>query len=69
MPASDVSAWAKAPTKPSYTPDEIGAASTTSVQNLTNEVALKAPMHAYSTTDLVAGTSPLAAGKLYFVYE
>lgn len=28
-----------------------------------------APAYSYGTTDLVAGTSPLAAGTLYFVYE
>lgn len=29
----------------------------------------KAPQYTYSTTDLTAGTSALATGKLYFVYE
>lgn len=28
-----------------------------------------APAYSYGTTDLVAGSSPLAAGTLYFVYE
>lgn len=34
MPASDVSAWAKAPNKPSYTPGEVGAYSKTETDNL-----------------------------------
>lgn len=29
----------------------------------------KAPMYAYGTEDLTAGSSPLETGKLYFVYE
>ena len=29
----------------------------------------KAPMYDYGTEDLVAGTTPLESGKLYFVYE
>jgi len=29
----------------------------------------KAPMYSYGTTDLVAGSSALETGKLYFVYE
>lgn len=37
--------------------------------NLKAEVRNKAPMYEYGTTDLTAGTSPLATGKLYFVYE
>ena len=28
-----------------------------------------APAYQYSTTDLTAGSSPLATGTLYFVYE
>lgn len=35
MPASDVSDWAKASTKPSYDADEVGAVSTTANQGLT----------------------------------
>ena len=31
--------------------------------------ATKAPMYTYGTEDLVAGSSTLATGKLYFVYE
>lgn len=32
-------------------------------------VAGKAPMYTYGTTDLTAGSSPLATGQLHFVYE
>lgn len=32
-------------------------------------VAAKAPMYTYGTTDLTAGSSPLATGQLHFVYE
>lgn len=38
-------------------------------QYLETQLASKAPLYAYSTTDLVAGTSTLETGKLYFVYE
>ena len=31
--------------------------------------ATSSQSYEYGTTDLVAGTSPLATGKLYFVYE
>ena len=31
--------------------------------------ASKAPMYTYGTTDLTAGSSPLATGQLHFVYE
>lgn len=34
-----------------------------------NSVAVKAPAYTYGTTDLIAGTSQLETGKLYFVYE
>lgn len=37
--------------------------------NLKAEVQSKAPMYSYGTTDLTAGVSALATGKLYFVYE
>lgn len=47
-----VSDWAKQPSKPTYTADEVGAA----------------PAYTYGTTDLVEGTSNLAPGTLYFVY-
>lgn len=48
-----VPAWAKEATKPTYTPEEIGAA----------------PAYTYGTSDLQAGVSPLPTGTLYFVYE
>lgn len=53
LPASDVPAWAKAASKPGYTAAEVGAA----------------PAYSYGTADLTAGSSPLATGKLHFVYE
>lgn len=34
-----------------------------------NAIAAKAPMYTYGTEDLTAGTSELATGTLYFVYE
>ena len=34
-----------------------------------NKLATKAPNYIYSTEDLIAGTSPLDTGILYFVYE
>lgn len=39
------------------------------IDTLTEQVANKAPMYMYSTVDLSAGSSPLATGVLYFVYE
>lgn len=44
-----------------------GTGATTATEARTNLGA--APAYFYGTTDLVAGTSPLAAGTLYFVYE
>lgn len=44
-----------------------GTGATTATDARTNLGA--APAYSYGTTDLVAGTSPLAAGILYFVYE
>ena len=44
-----------------------GTGATTATDARTNLGA--APAYSYGTTDLVAGTSPLAAGTLYFVYE
>lgn len=44
-----------------------GTGATTATEARTNLGA--APAYSYGTTDLVAGTSPLAAGTLYFVYE
>lgn len=37
--------------------------------DIRTELANKAPMYTYGTEDLVAGSSPLETGKLYFVYE
>lgn len=34
-----------------------------------SEIGDKAPAYTYGTTDLTAGTSELATGRLYFVYE
>ncbi len=39
------------------------------LDNLDANLSAKAPAYSYSTTDLTAGTSALATGKLYFVYE
>lgn len=36
--------------------------------DLRDEIATKAPMYSYGTEDLIAGVSPLEAGKLYFRY-
>lgn len=47
-----VPAWAKAETKPGYTPVEIGAA----------------PAYTYGTEDMEDGVSSLAKGTLYLVY-
>ena len=44
-----------------------GTGATTATEARTNLGA--APAYSYGTTDLVAGTSSLAAGTLYFVYE
>lgn len=44
-----------------------GTGATTATEARTNLGA--APAYSYGTTDLIAGTSPLAAGTLYFVYE
>lgn len=44
-----------------------GTGATTATEARTNLGA--APAYTYGTTDLVAGTSTLAAGTLYFVYE
>lgn len=39
------------------------------LDNLDSSLGTKAPAYSYGTTDLTAGTSTLATGKLYFVYE
>ena len=87
-PASDVSAWAKASTKPTYTASEVGAAasshnqaaSTITAGTLAGRVQANASAAGtlsnaqvrditISTTDLTPGTSALATGALYVVYE
>lgn len=42
LPASDVSAWAKAATKPAYTANEVGAISQDNLQNAINEALAQA---------------------------
>ena len=39
------------------------------LDNLDSKLNAKAPAYSYGTTDLTAGTSTLATGKLHFVYE
>lgn len=39
------------------------------VQDLEAQIEAKAPAFTYGTEDLVAGTSPLPTGTLYFMYE
>lgn len=56
------------------TPDVSGQinahnADTNAHADIREAVASKAPMYTYGTTDLTAGSSPLANGQLYFVYE
>ena len=73
-PASDVSSWAKQPTKPSYNASEIGAG-TLGGKTQANATAMATLSDAQvrdviiSTTDLTAGVSPLATGTVYIVYE
>ena len=50
-----------------HTPESIGAASASHTH--TPESIGAAPAYTYGTTDLTAGSSPLATGTLYFVYE
>lgn len=50
-----------------HTPEAIGAAPTSHTHTLESIGA--APAYTYGTTDLTAGSSPLATGTLYFVYE
>ena len=44
-------------------------ATQTQLDSLSSEIADKAPAYTYGTEDLTAGTSSLATGTLYFVYE
>ena len=70
--------WAKQPNKPNYTASEVGAVPTSRAVNgkaLSSDITLSAsdvgaaPAYTYGTEDLIAGTSPLATGTLYFMYE
>ena len=70
--------WAKQPNKPNYTASEVGAVPTSRTVNgkaLSANITLSAsdvgaaPAYTYGTEDLVAGTSQLATGTLYFMYE
>ena len=93
MPASDVSSWAKASSKPTYTWSEITskpssftpsahnqAASTVTAGTLGGKVQANATAAATvtaaqvrdiygGTTDMTAGTTSLASGTLYCMYE
>lgn len=75
-----VPAWAKQPNPPTYTAEDVGAAPAehTHSQYLTempshshSQYALKTevPSITYGTSDLTAGTSALATGAMYLVYE
>ena len=72
-----VPAWALSDTKPAYTAEEVGAAAAehtheqADVTGLTDALAgkLDASRVTISQTDLEEGTSALADGALYFVYE
>ena len=55
LPASDVSAWAKAATKPTYTADEVGAA--TSAQGGKADTAVQSVKITSSGSELKSGTS------------
>lgn len=49
--------------------NDFTAAYKSKLDNLDSSLSAKAPAYSYGTTDLTAGTSALATGKLYFVYE
>lgn len=53
--------------------NKVVKAAITTVQSTATEAKAiaegRAPAYTYGTTDLIAGSSPLAAGTLYFVYE
>jgi len=51
MPASDVSSWAKASSKPTYTASEVGAASASHSHS-----GYASSSHAHSASDITAGT-------------
>lgn len=80
MPASDVSAWAKAATKPAYTANEVGAeASGTAASLMNRTTAVNVANTNYGTvmargiyagtTDMTDGVTDLTSGVIYLVYE
>lgn len=79
MPASDVSAWAKAATKPSYTKAEVGLSNVDNTADKDKSVkyAVSAGSASQlngftiqaSTYDLTAGSSKLNNNVIYIVYE
>ena len=79
MPASDVSAWAKAATKPSYTKAEVGLSNVDNTADKDKSVKYAAGAGSASqlngftiqasTSDLTAGSSKLSNNVIYIVYE
>lgn len=79
MPASDVSAWAKAATKPSYTKAEVGLSNVDNTADKDKSVKYAASAGSASqlngftiqasTSDLTAGSSKLSNNVIYIVYE
>lgn len=79
MPASDVSAWAKAATKPSYTKAEIGLGNVDNTADKDKNVKYATSAGSASqlngftiqasTSDLTAGSSKLSNNVIYIVYE
>lgn len=79
MPASDVSAWAKAATKPSYTKAEVGLSNVDNTADKDKSVKYATSAGSASqlngftiqasTSDLTAGSSKLSNNVIYIVYE
>lgn len=79
MPSSDVSAWAKAATKPSYTKAEVGLSNVDNTADKDKSVKYAASAGSASqlngftiqasTSDLTAGYSRLNNNVIYIVYE
>ncbi len=79
MPASDVSAWAKAATKPSYTKAEVGLSNVDNTADKDKNVKFATSAGSASqlngftiqasTSDLTAGYSRLNNNVIYIVYE
>ena len=79
MPASDVYAWAKAATKPSYTKAEVGLSNVDNTADKDKSVKYAASAGSASqlngftiqasTSDLTAGSSKLSNNVIYIVYE